>query len=935
MSELSRRNLLRGALLGVAAAPLSGRAAEDDAPPEAKPESSGEPPEAPTMAPVKPAPSLEQVEVATTVNGEAQTLTAHADTTALAAIRATGRTGSKLGCGAGTCGACTMLVDGVPHASCLLPATALQGRQVTTVEGISPEPGVAAHPVQRAFGAHDALQCGYCTPGFVVEAAAFYDAWRAERGTDAPTRDEVAAGLAGHLCRCGAYDGIYEAVIAACRGDYDDDPGPPPRKDAPEKLTGAARYTVDVQLPGQLVGGALRAQVAHATLHSIDLDHLRSLPGVKAVVQLTPDEFTIRYVGQELAAVAADSEEALQAALAKAKLKLTEHRAVISTVEAVKAGAPLVYERKRDLKKHAPAAAEGPVLPAALDGNVRGPVSGSVFGKPLKGVRGINTAVRTGTLARGTWESHAQCHTTLEPHAAVAKWSTDEAGKPLLEVWASTQSCTDLAHDLAQRFKLKKSQVIVRCPYVGGGFGSKVGLQQECAMAVLLAEAAGAPVGVALARDDELMVAGYRPAEVVDLAFGVDSDGELLGVKAETQTDSGVSVGTTVGLFIRLPYEHPGKDVDDFDVLTHTPPARPFRGPGGPAAFFALEGAIDDLAHQRGEDPIAVRQRFDGNPTRKLLYRWAEELPVWAERGEMGADTGRYRRGVGLASSGWFVIYDVHSEVELTASSEGIVVRTASQDMGNGTASLLAYATAAPLADLGVTPADIEVRIGDSRAPHGPMSAGSRTTASLTPAAMHAAEQLAEALADGSGDWRQRLKGRPATTFVGRRKRDHERAFLPFALQDLKIARKLPGAVNVTEVEVDTWTGRVTVKEAWTGIGAGRIVCPPVARSQMLGALVQGISYTLYEERVLDGSTGRLLSHNLDDYRLAGIGDIPPMHVHFEESGFESVRGGAIGLAELGTIGVSASIANAVFHATGWRPMRLPLSPRHVLEGLS
>jgi len=934
MPKPSRRDLIRGALLGIATTPLAARGAEPepDAPEEPRPE---EPTAAPEPEPVQPAAVHEQVDVATTVDGEALALAATADTTALAALRAAGHTGPKLGCGAGTCGACTVLVDGTPQVTCLLPATALHRREITTVAAVSPEPGAAAHPVQRAFGAHDALQCGYCTPGFVVEAAHFHDRWRSERAGEVPSRDEVAAALAGHLCRCGAYDGIYEAVIAACRGDFDDDPGPPPRADAREKVTGAATYTTDVQLDGQLVGGALRSAVAHATLHSIDLVHLRSLPGVKAAIQLTPDEFTIRYVGQELAAVAADTEEHLRAALAKAKVKLTEHEAVIDPAEATRAGAPLVYERKRDLNKHAPPAAEGPVLPAPLDGNLRGPVSGSLLGKPLKGVRGINEASRSGTLARGSWVSHVQVHTTLEPHCAVARWSTDDAGKELLEVWASTQSCTDLADDLAHKYKLKRRQVIVRCPYVGGGFGAKVGLQQEARMAVELAREAGAPVGVVLARDEEIMVAGYRPGEVVDLAFGVDSEGELLGVKAETQTDSGVSVGTTVGLFIRLPYEHPGKDVDDYDVLTHTPPARPFRGPGGPAAFFALEGAIDDIAHQRGESPIAVRRRFDGNETRRWLYEWAEGLPVWAERGEVGADTGRYRRGVGLAASGWFVIWDVHSEVELTASAEGLVVRTASQDMGNGTRSLLAHATAAGLSDLGVTPADITVELGDSRAVHGPLSAGSRTTASLAPAALHAAEQLRDALGEGTGDWRQRLKGAPPRTFVGRRRRDDERAFLPFPFADVKIGRRLPGAVNLTHLEVDTHTGRVRILEAWTGIAAGRIVCPPVARSQMYGALIQGLSYALYEERVLDRATGRLLSHNLDDYRMAGIGDIPPLHIHFEERGFESTRGGSVGLGELGTIGVGASVANAMFHATGWRPYRLPLSPRNVLEGLS
>ncbi|HJS75778.1 MAG TPA: 2Fe-2S iron-sulfur cluster-binding protein, partial [Burkholderiales bacterium] len=159
-------------------------------------------------------------------------------------------TGTKLVCGEGVCGACTVLVDGVPMASCLLPASALDGRAVTTVEGLGSE----LHPVQRAFIAHDALQCGYCTPGFVVEAVAFHDRWRTERGNEEPAREEVVKALSGHLCRCGAYVGIIAAVQAACTGRFDAGDASGPRIDAAVKVTGRAKYTTDIAHPGQLEG---------------------------------------------------------------------------------------------------------------------------------------------------------------------------------------------------------------------------------------------------------------------------------------------------------------------------------------------------------------------------------------------------------------------------------------------------------------------------------------------------------------------------------------------------------------------------------------------------------------------------------------------------------------------------------------------------------
>ena len=170
-------------------------------------------------------------------------------------------TGTKLVCGAGVCGACTVLVDGAPVASCLMPARAAADKSVTTVEGIG---AAELHPVQKAFMAHDALQCGFCTPGFIVEAAAFHDRWRAAKGTATPSREEIGAALSGHLCRCGAYDGIFSAVAAACAGQFDGGDIVSPRVEARDKVTGAAKYTVDIRHDGQLEGVILRSQIAHA-----------------------------------------------------------------------------------------------------------------------------------------------------------------------------------------------------------------------------------------------------------------------------------------------------------------------------------------------------------------------------------------------------------------------------------------------------------------------------------------------------------------------------------------------------------------------------------------------------------------------------------------------------------------------------------------------
>src|SRR5262245_57725689 len=177
-------------------------------------------------------------------------------------------TGTKLVCGSGVCGACTVLLDGVPITSCLTPAKTAAGRSITTVEGIG---GPALHPVQKAFMALDALQCGFCTPGFVVEAAAFHDNWRNTRGTVVPSREEIGAAFSGHLCRCGAYDNIFRAVAEACTGRFDGDRAVSPRLEARDKVTGAAKYTLDIHHDGQLEGLVLRSKVAHAKITELDL----------------------------------------------------------------------------------------------------------------------------------------------------------------------------------------------------------------------------------------------------------------------------------------------------------------------------------------------------------------------------------------------------------------------------------------------------------------------------------------------------------------------------------------------------------------------------------------------------------------------------------------------------------------------------------------
>lgn len=859
-------------------------------------------------------------------------------------------TGTKLACGAGVCGACTIHVDGQPVTSCLLPAIQLEGRQVETIEHYGTE---SLHPMQRAFMAHDALQCGFCTPGFLMSAIAFYDSWRMEHGPSTPPTEAVKEALAGHLCRCGAYPQIIEAVQAACAGEHDsaDSPAPAARADALPKVTGAARYTVDIHEDDQLVGKILRSPHAHADVVAMDLSGAAVLPGVRAVVRMLGAQERVRYVGQELAAVAAVDEQSAVAALAAIRVTYRTLPAALTIEEALASDAPIIWERSREI----PNASEGPVIPGSWDGNLRRPAMSRAPRHPQ-----ATPAIRTQKIGdaptvQGHWRTPAQSHTPLEPHACVAHWHNEE-----LTVHVSTQSCSAMAHEIAEHFGLAADKVTVLCPYIGGAFGSKLGLTGETIAAVRLAQATHTPVAVVLERPEEMTVGGYRPSAYVDLTLGATPTGELATLTAHAYANSGVAINTTVASLMHLVYRRRAgkRDLVDLDVVTNSAPGKPFRGPSGPVTCWSLEQAIDQMAHHLGRDPIALRRTWDDNSLRTQLYEWVEKLAPWQEREPAGRQTGRYRRGIGVAMGSWLYFYDPASEVKVESTASGLVVSTASQDMGNGTRSVLAGAVASVF---GIEPQAVEVRVGCSQEVYGPRSGGSRTTNSLFAPARDAACQLRNQLmqaanahfglrnaqpgqgaithAGGTLPWAEAMAQLPPQSATVKRGTDRlldklGHMVMPRLGLDLVIGNGLTSAAYVTELEVDTLLGKTRVRRVWAALAAGKIHVPVVARSQVQGGIIQGIGYALYEEKVLEPRTGAILSLGLEDYRVPGIGDTPEIEVHFIESGFDHAKGGGVGLSELATIPVAASVANAIFNATGWRPLEAPVQPARLLQGV-
>ena len=885
-----------------------------------------------------------------TINGEQKPLPDDADALLADVIRdRLNLTGTKLVCGSGVCGACTVLLDGVPVASCLLPAKAASGKAVTTVEGIG---GDRLHPIQKAFMANDALQCGFCTPGFIVEAVAFHDRWRADKGTAMPSREEIAAALSGHLCRCGAYDNIFRAIEEACAGRFDGDHVTSPRLEARDKVTGKARYTVDIRHDGQLEGMILRAELPHARITALDLAPARSLPGVAAAISLLAEDKTVRYVGAPIAAVAAKDRRTALAALAAIGVTSETLPAVVGLDAARRADAPVVFEKKD--RKYAGNVSEGSNAPAPWKGNLRGP-TGAFSQKPRRARSWLAKAraERNPLLVENTFRVATQSHASLEPHAAVARFDGDE-----LTVHVSTQAVHDIMGKISKRFGLAHDKVRVIADHVGGGFGSKCSLGMETIAAIELARAAKAPVRVAYDREEELSVTGYRPAAEIEVALLPSAQGELKALSLTAYADTGAATSSTIAALARLIYPAQAKALTDYDVISNMPPGAPFRGPGGPPMAFALEQAVDEAALRLNIDPISLRKRWDPDPNRQRLYAWAERLAVWRNRKQTSAQSGRFRRGVGVAAGYWLYFWQPGSTVELAIKSGRIVARSAVQDIGTGTRSVIANAIAK---EFSLDPEEVEVRLGDSRFPEGPGSGGSRVTASIVPPTLAAVTKLkAEIIKaaprlppEGSNaPWRDLIAATPDLAVTAARPKDDRPApgvfsplrqaglmgmmfsFMLRTFNNMVVGAGVPSSVQVVEVEVDTLLGRVRIVSAHTGLAVGRLAAPPLARSQAAGAVIQGIGYALYEARESDPFTGRVLSGSMDDYRIPGIADTPQLDVHFDEEGFDHVPGGSVGIGEIATVPTSPAIANAVRDAIGVRLTEIPLRTDRILAAV-
>lgn len=712
------------------------------------------------------------------------------------------------------------------------------------------------------------------------------------------------------------------------------------RMDALEKVTGAARYTADIMRPGMLFAAIVRAPLAAGRLTGLDVVRALQIPGVRGVLSLDDVrgirtdagqlfDDTIRYAGQPLCAVCADSFAAANAAAAAVHLAIEPAAHAVTRERALAADAPKVRPKGN-------VSARSPRLIS------RGDV-----------VAGLREAEVTITRE---YRTPVALHTALEPHGAVAEWEGNR-----VTVWESTQGIFNTRRDLATAFKLKLSQVRVMKDYMGGGFGAKNGAAASTYIAVALARKLGRPVRCVLDREGEQTDAGNRPATVQTVTLGARRDGTLTAITLEATIPLGVG-GWEAGpgrIYHEL-HACPNVHTSETFVYTNAGAMASFRAPGHTEGAFGLESAMNALARELDLDPLELRRRNyavdDQSKSRPYsdkrldeCYREGARRFGWEDREarRRTASSGHLRRGFGMAAAVWGAGGGPPAYATVRINRDGTVeVLTGAQDLGTGSRTVLAQIAAETL---GADVADVRTVLGDTeRLPFAPNSWGSITTASVGPAVRVAAEEARDRLFEAAAAMFDAgvhdLSARGGVIGVRSSERTLTFADVCGKLGDVMIIGQGSRGPNpdqtaiaafgahFAEVEVDVDTGHVRVERIVAAHDSGRIINPTLAESQLEGAVLQGLGYALFEERVMDERLGLQMNATMHDYKIPTMADVPRIEGFFVD-GADVVANhtGAKGLAEPPMIPVAPAIAAAVADALGVEMAEIPLTPWRVL----
>lgn len=886
-----------------------------------------------------------------TVNGEERLVTAAPQDTLLEVIRGQLQLpGTKDGCATGHCGSCTVIKDGEAVRACLVPMKRVDGAQITTIEGVA-SPDGALHPVQQAYIDQGAVQCGFCTPGFVMASVALLDK------NPRPTLDEIYAAHRWNYCRCTGYNAIIRAILQASGQPV---PPPPeaaaplaavgralPRPDAVAKVDGTGVYAADMTAEGMLHASVLRSAHPHARILNIDTARARALPGVAAVLTaadipgrkdcgvhtvdwpvLCYDK--VRYVGDAVALVVAESEAVAEAALPLIDVTYEPLPAVTGPLEAAAPGAPLVHEGREDGNLLATYHLECGDLAAGFA------AADAV----------IEREYRTQTVE----------HAFIEPEAGLAVPEPD--GR--ITVYCGGQIPFGDRRQIAATLGVPEEQVrVVNC-LIGGAFGGKEDVTVQI-LSALGARATGRPVKLVFSRKESLLVHPKRHATIIRMRTGAKRDGTLTAHEVTIYGDGGAYASLSAHVMLRAtthaagPYEVPNAKVDTYALYTNNVPSGAFRGFGVTQVGFAMESQLDQLAAALDLTPLEIRRKNILAYGRRTLAgqvltescglgECLELVAREVERHPVVAAEGTKRRAWGLACAykntgyGSGATDAAGAEVELLADG-GAIVRAGAAETGQGLPTVLAQIAAE---ELGVPYERVAVLLADTDLTlDGDATTASRQTFMTGNAARHAARELRTLLSRTAAE---QLDAPPeslvfADGFVaangsklplaelaramhgeGQEPRAAYRYVAPKGPQYHHVAFGF--AAQAALVEVDVATGVTKVLKVIAASDAGRALNPLGLLGQVEGSISMGLGMALQEQFVMED--GYVKTDTLHKCRLPAIGQTPEVTTFFVEDPTSEGPYGGKGVGELNSIPTAPAIVNAIAAATGVRCYSLP-----------
>ena len=906
-----------------------------------------------------------------TINGkEYQTVVEPHDTLSKVLRDKLDLTGTKLGCEQASCGACTVFVDGLAVQSCITPALRVNGSMITTIEGVADQNKL--HKLQEKFVEKGAIQCGYCTPGMIMTSLDFL------KNNPTPSQDEIKEALSGNLCRCTGYKKIIEAVESYVKdenspnendGKFEMVGHGRPYIEATKKVNGSSEYADDVRVKNALHCRFLRSTHAHAKIVSIDVSKAEKLAGVRSiltgkelpitfgVLPISQDETAMaidktRYIGEIVAAVAADTEEIANEACSLIEVNYAPIKAFLEMEESIEDAG-----ENEQIHSH-----------SRFNNNIHKKAE-LRFGDQRVGLDNADHSEKI------EFEFAGINHGFTEPHAATAWWDNDG-----LTIITATQVPHYLHRYLAKVLEVPMNRVRVIKPTVGGGFGGKSDPFPHEIIVAHLSRKLGQPVRTRFSREEVFLTNHGRHPTKLNVEFGVNNDGLFKALDADVIIDGGAygSFGVVTsyynGVLLQAPYAINNFGFRTRRVYTNKPQSGAMRGHGAVNSRFAVETMIDRMARKIEMDPCDMRfknfldsdtltvgeYRITSNGSKESLQK-VMDLSDWKNKFNkmplghgFGVACGFFISGSALPIH-WndYPQSVVHCKVDLDGR---VLVTSGASDIGQGSDTMLAIIVAEVLglsldnifvvaADTTLTPIDLG-------------SYSSRVTFMAGNAAKMAVENLREQILDGvckvQGIEKSELNIQNERVFTNDKSVDLS------WVEAVENATKKVGALNstgcynspklggdfkgagaglspsytfgavITEVKVDLETGQVKVENIWGAHDVGKALNPLAVEGQLEGSWHMGLGQVMSEQ--MKYYKGLLVNGNLLDYKIPTSKDTPPIHTNYIETIDPEGPFGAKECGEGAIHPVLPSVANAIFDAVGVRVTSLPISSEKVLK---